>query len=320
MDRHAIEEIVACLCGERTVYSYYRDRYSLGLLRYLSRHSRDREALSVAAVRKSSYAPLLHKPRVKSALARLGQQPLNEPFLAAHDHDPQQEYFVLTLDVWGSEQRSGRANRQTSRPGFNLVLQLNFNNDHDRRYGKLGCRNALFNYQGHPVSRCRNTLAWARIDLDWASNCALIEEIQSDWIRRVAWLAERVEKKLACGQPATGSIAYAGQRLPLAAAQAYCGYVLEHYAGIWSEAMLWASIEFIREELGLPVVFYHSETGGRLLKGIRCSAPPRSLYTDLPCRFCFTPTREVPPFLADDREVRRLLRQNPAVEFFRLAG
>lgn len=141
----------------------------------------------------------------------------------------------------------------------------------------------------------------------------------SDWIHGVVWLAERVEKKLASGQPTTESIAYAGQRLPLAAAQACCGYVLEHYAGIWAEAMLWASIEFIGEELGLPVVFYHREPGGRLLKGVRCSAPPRSRYTDLLCRFCFTPTREVPPFLADDREVRRLLRQNPAVEFFRLA-
>lgn len=225
MDHHSIEEIIACLRGERTVYPYYRDRYSIGLLRQLSRHGRRAEPLSVASLKKSPYAR-------------------------------------------------------------------------------------------HPVSRSRNTLAWARIDLDWASDCALIEEIQSDWIRSVAWLAGRVERKLLAGRPATELIRYRCWDFPLAVAQAYCAYVQERYASIWAEAMLWASIQFIREELGVSQVFYHSEQGGRLLKGIRWSAPPRSLYTDLPRRFCFAPTCEVPPFLAEDKEVRQVLRQNPGIEFF----
>ena len=99
---------------------------------------------------------------------------------------------------------------------------------------------------------------------------------------------------------------------------AYCAYVQERYAAIWAEAMLWASIHFIRETLGLRQVFYHSENGGRLLKGIRWSAPPRSLYTDLPRRFCLAPTREVPSFLAEDKQVRRLLQRNPGIAFFHL--
>lgn len=316
MDHHSIEEIIACLRGERTVYPYYRDRYSIGLLRQLSRHGRRAEPLSVASLKKSPYAPLLQKPRVKAALAQLGHDPIDDLFLAAHDHDPAQEYFVLTLDTWGSERRPGWRYRQTSRPGLNLVLQLNFSGDHDQRYGKLGCRQSLFNYYGHPVSQSRNTLAWARIDLDWASDCALIEEIQSDWIRSVAWLARRVERKLLAGRPATELIRYRCWDFPLAVAQAYCAYVQERYASIWAEAMLWASIQFIREELGVSQVFYHSEQGGRLLKGIRWSAPPRSLYTDLPRRFCFAPTCEVPPFLAEDKEVRQVLRQNPGIGFF----
>lgn len=316
MDRHAIEEIAACLCGERTVYPYYRDRYSIGLLRHLSRHRRCREPLSLASLKKSQYAPLLQKPRVKAALAKLGHGPIDDLFLAAHDHDPEQQYFVLTLASWGSERRQGRRQRQTSRPGLNLVLQLNFNSDHDRRYGSLGCRNSLFNYYGHPVSHSRNTLAWSRIDLDWASDCALIEEVQSDWTRSVAWLAERVDRKLAAGHPATESFLYRGLRLPLGEAKAYCAHVLEHYAGIWAEAILWATIQFIRDELGLSHIYYHSEPGGRLLKGIRWSAPPRSLYTDLPRRFCFSPTHAAPPFLEADKEARRLLRQNPETTFF----
>ncbi|RIX43522.1 MAG: hypothetical protein D3M94_16360 [Rhodocyclales bacterium GT-UBC] len=318
MDHPSIQEILACLCGERTVYPYYRDRYSIGLLRHLSRYRQVATPLSVASLKKSAYAPLLHKPRVKSALARLGHEPLDESFLSACDHDPDPLHFILTLSSWGSDRHAGWRHRQTSRPGMNLVLQLNFSREHDLRYRQLGCRNALFNYHGHPVSASSNTLAWARIDLDLAGDCALIEEIQSDWVRSVAWLAGRVERKLAAGQAANGTIAYRGYAFPLALVQDYCRYILERYAPIWAEAMLWASIQFIREELGLRQVFYHSEAGGRALKGIRHSAPPRSLYTDLPRRFCFAPTQAMPPFLAEDKEVRQCLRQHPEILFFSL--
>jgi len=164
MDRHTIEEVISCFDGERAVYPYYRDRYSIGLLRQLSRCHRRSEPLRVSALKKSPYAPLLQKPRVKTALARLGQQQFDDLFLAAHDHDPNQEHFVLTLGTWGSERRSERRYQQTSRPGFNLVLQLNFCREHDAYFGKLGGEPSLFNYCGHPVSQVRNTLAWARID------------------------------------------------------------------------------------------------------------------------------------------------------------
>ena len=57
MDRQTADEVVACLVGERTLYHYYRDRYSIGLLRHLSR----RQPLSIAALKQSPYAPLLQK-------------------------------------------------------------------------------------------------------------------------------------------------------------------------------------------------------------------------------------------------------------------
>ncbi|MGE5491494.1 MAG: hypothetical protein ACM31P_09450 [Actinomycetota bacterium] len=62
MDHHAIEEIIACLRGERTVYPYYRDRYSIGLLRQLSRHGRRAEPLSVASLKKFLFAPTSEVP------------------------------------------------------------------------------------------------------------------------------------------------------------------------------------------------------------------------------------------------------------------
>ncbi len=318
MDLHTAREIVACLDGQRTVYPYYRDRYGIGLLHQLSRQAPRDQPLTVATLKKSHYAPLLQKPRVKSVLAQLGHDQLDEPYLAAHDHDPQQEPFVLTLGTWGSEYRSQRFYRQTSRPGFNLVLQLNFNRQHDRQYGRLGCEHSALNYCNHPVSPDRNTLAWARIDLDWASNSALIEEIQSDWIRRAAWLAESVERKLRNGRSPMEPTHMYGLSCPLTVALAYCTAVQQRYTAIWAEAMLWAAILFIRETLGLRHVYYHSEASGRLLKRFGRNAPPRSLYTDLPRKFCLTPTEDVPEFLLGDHHVQRVLRRNPEVRFFRL--
>lgn len=319
MDHHVATEILACLQGERTVFPYYRDRYGIGLLRQLSRRYRPGDSLSIGALKRSQYAPLLQKPRIKMVLARLGHGPIDEPTLALHDYDPQQCHYLLTLATWGSERRAGRSRRQTSRPGINLVLQLNFNTEHDRRFGSLGCLHSRFNYYGHPVSPRRNTLAWARIDLDLASNCALIEEVQSDWVRRVAWLARRVEHRLASGEPESTPIRLYGFDCSLATARDYCAYIRDQHAPIWPEAMLWACVQFIRDELGLETLYYHSEQGGLLLKGIGGSAPPRSLYTDLPRRFCFTPTREIPPFLREDKEVRRVLRRHPDIGFFQMA-
>ncbi len=318
MDLHVAQEILACLQGERTVFPYYRDRYSIGLLRHLSQRSPSGPGFSVAALKQTPYAPLLQKPRVRTLLAGRGHGPLDAPYLALHDHDPQQSHFILNLALWGSARRSERRHRQISRPGFNLVLQLNFNTEHERRFRALGCRLSRFNYWGHPVSCLRNTLAWARLDVDLAANCALIEEIQSDWVRNVAWLEERARGKLAAGHPASASTKIYGLECSLATTLDYCVHVRTRYSALWAEAMLWAAIHFIRDELGINGVYYHSERGGQLLKGITGTAPPRSLYTDLPRRFCFTPTREVPAFLSDDKDVQRALRRHPDTHFFRL--
>lgn len=314
MDRQTANEVVACLVGERTLFHYYRDRYSIGLLRHLSRQ----QALSVAALKQSAYAPLLQKPRIKNVLADIGGKTLDECHLAGHDYDADQDAFVLTLDTWGSERRSEQRWKQTSRPGYNLVLQLNFCRRHDRHYQALGCADGGLNYRGHPVSRCRNTLAWARLDLDWPSGTALVEEIQSDWIRRVAWLAERVACRLQSGKKPTDEISLYGVHCSLQTARDYCHFVLTRYAAIWAEAVLWAAIAFLREELGLFRIYYHSADSGRLLKGIKGNLPPRSLYTDLPRKFCFAAGAEAPEFLLRDNAVCKTLRQQSGLSFFRL--
>jgi hypothetical protein len=315
MDRQTADEVVACLVGERTLYHYYRDRYSIGLLRHLSRQ----RPLSVAAVKQSPYAPLLQKPRVKNILADIGGKRLDDSQMARHDYDADQNTFVLTLDTWGSELHSEQRWKQTSRPGYNLVLQLNFCRRHDQAYQRLGHIESGFNYHGHPVSTRRNTLAWARIDLDWHSGTALIEEIQSDWIRKVGWLAERVARRLKAGKSPTDETRVYCLKCSLAATQEYCRFVLDRYQTIWAEAMLWAAIAFLRDEIGLHRIFYHSVDSGRLLKRIQGNLPPRSLYTELPRKFCFEASAEAPEFLLRDNAARKTLSRQAGLSFFRLA-
>ncbi|THF66841.1 hypothetical protein E6C76_00140 [Pseudothauera nasutitermitis] len=316
MQRQLADEIVACLQGERTVYPYYRDRYGIGLLRHHCRRQPGQRA-PIAALRRSAYAGLLEKPRIRAILAGCSHA-LDDAVLAASDYDAAQTAFVLTLSTWGGERRSGWHAQQTSRPGVNLVLQLNFNREHELHYRRLGEVDGLFQYYGHPIARQRSTLAWARIDLDWASGSALIEEIQTDWLRRAAdlerWLLARRRAEAADD----ALIPYRRHQVRLRPTLDYCRLVGERYNPIWAEAMLWAAVAFLRDELGLRTIYYHSEDSGRLLKRIRWQSPPRSLYTDLPRRFCFRRGSEWPDFLLADKENRRLQRDHPGARLFRL--
>ncbi|MDR2837340.1 MAG: hypothetical protein LBV49_02035 [Azonexus sp.] len=317
MNRQLADEIIACLQGERTVYSYYRDRYGIGLLRHYCRRQPGGRA-PVAALRRSAYAGLLEKPRIRAILANCGRA-LDDAMLAINDYDTDPSAFVLTLATWGHEKHSDWRWQQTSRPGVNLVLQLNFSGEHDQHYHRLGQVDKLFNRYGHPVSRQRNTLAWARIDIDWASGSALIEEIQNDWLRRAENLEHWLLERYPTGTADTALVSFRACELPLGPTLAYCRHIAARYRPIWAEAVLWAAITFIREELGLATIYYHSEDSGRLLKlmGNR-RLPPRSLYTDLPRRFCFRPADDWPDFLLADKTSRQLRRAHPNVRLFRL--
>jgi hypothetical protein len=313
MDRHTADEVLDCLPRDRTLFHYYRDRYSIGLLRQLAR-----TPTTVAALKRTPFAALAQKPRVKAILAQLGGDRLHEAQLALHDYDPAQTPFVLTLDVWGSEKTDDWRYKQTSRPGYNLVLQLNFCKHHDQRFQRLGAKPDAFARYTHPNSTRRNTLAWARIDFDWASGTALIEEIQSDWIRRAAWLANLAERKLARLLDAALPTGYLGLDCSLQTTLDYCRFVRDRYQPIWAEAMLWATLDFLRNELGLSRIYYHTMDSGRLLKRIDGVLPPLSLYTDLPRKFCFDKTEQAPAFVQRERHAAKVLRRNPRTAFQRI--
>ncbi|WP_020559684.1 hypothetical protein [Thiofilum flexile] len=299
MEKTQLEMIHACLSEQRRVFRYVPDSYAIQLLQdYIG------DGMAIARLRQSPYARLLSKPIVRDALARAGKGVL-EPWhleLARGEYTHCKPlHFMLTLGEWGTDKHQRRAWHQLTRTGYHLVLQLNFASDHVRYLRSLlnTPEVAPFSYRNHPVRRDGDyeTLAWARIDLDFASDEALIEEIQSDWVRK------------SC-EPYHDRI-YGSEAM-----QAY-REALRPYARVWSEAILAAAVRFIRHELGIGKVFYNSFETGNKLKGLEreTDLPPRSLYTELPKKFCFEPTHKAPNFLQPVRFVNYLQRSGQGVWF-----
>ncbi|MCP5420505.1 MAG: hypothetical protein H6969_08465 [Gammaproteobacteria bacterium] len=309
MEKWIAEEIIACLPEGRTLFYYFKDRYALMLLAWVVG-----DGMRVAELKGSRYAGLLDKPVVKRFLAGNGGNRVAAEALQACWPQPP-EVFLLGLTIWGSERQRQRSWCQLSRPGFNLVLQLNFSNQHDRPYQRLvrPVAGSRFNYSRHPVMRpgqrawFRETLAWARIDVDLDRGEALIEEVQSDWIGYARELERYIRRNQAAGRGETRLGGITGSN---AGVLTYVDEVLGPYVRIWDEAMLAAAVGFIRDELAIRSIYFHDFETGMTLKGLTPnSQPPRSLYTHLPRRFCFQRTRRMPGLLSNEKTVRKALKK-----------
>ncbi len=280
MDKQLADDIVGILPQGRTCFNYYPERYAWLLLRHVVG-----EQTSVAALKQSPFAALLQKPRVKAWLAQLGGSRIGVADVLAADGDPQPLCFTLSLDCWEGS--------QTTRGAANLVLQLNFDRRHDALYQALlkpQDQESPFSFGCHPINeRGRNTLAWARLDVDLDAGEVLIEEIQNDWLREAAAYRERPWRLYGID----------GSQDDI---RRYLDWLLAMYRKVWAEAMLAATVWFVREELGVRRLFYHSPASNVRLKGLDPDwAPPRSIYTDLPRQFCFRSGADVPRFLAGKR-------------------
>ena len=102
-------------------------------------------------------------------------------------------------------------------------------------------------------------------------------------------------------------------------AAAFIAETAERYGRIWAEAVLLAAVAVARRYLGARGVWLHQPHTGAKLKRIRDRQPPRSLYTDLPRRFCFAATDRAPQLLYDARsQAVHRLRRAPRPVFWRL--
>ncbi|KUJ84505.1 hypothetical protein AWR36_002185 [Microbulbifer flavimaris] len=302
MDIELAKEIMACLPEGRTRFYYFKDRYALLLLRQACK-----EQQSIRALRQGQYARLLDKAAVGEVIRRSGNGRLTPEQLV--NYWPAQFHcYRLSLGLWGSDRKSRYY--QTSRTGYNLVLQMNFSNQHDlcyRRY-KIADDEGCFDSYEHPTSDTRNTMAWSRIDLDLETDTALIEEVQTDWLRfaREAYDdAQNIRKAKSKVDREKQERYWFYDFTPEQATEYFEIAVREHLA-IWDEAVLSATLEFLLHEIGIRKVYFHSWETGRRVK--HC-APPRSVYRNLPRRFCFQSVSEGPGFLIEDKSSRRKMKK-----------
>lgn len=304
---------------ENVAFHYYPDRQSVWLLSQLLKD----DGSSVTDIKKTSLAPLLHRPLVRPIVAQSGGLLRRRDLLATAYADRALRFdtvdaagqagwnaacrsvwrdFSLSFDVWQGA--------QTTRRQGNLVLQLGFPSEHARlmqRYDRIKERHK-YQADWHPVRKDGiPTLAWARLDLELESGHCLIEEIQSDWLRFVRWEREHLQEQ-------------APKSRELRLTQAYEAELMERYSKSWAEVTMLAVLMLLRDEFAIRTVWMHQPMPGAFLKGITWGGlPPRSIYSQLPRRFCFAPTREVPPFLEQSsRKKLRRLRAKERPLFWRL--
>ncbi len=306
MKSQILDEVIACLPTGKTHYRYFQGAYASRILSMIMP-----KKATLSTLKQTRFKRLLEHKSVKPIVAYSGNGILEREALEASWLEPSHA-FLLSVNRWGG--RGERDWYQTSRGGENLVLQLNLPVQHQRQYQRWIDPSGFSTLNGvwssHPVQTklgrptFRETLAWSRLDIDFGSNEALIEEVQSDATRKVLNMSRRY-RRCACDRCI--------ERLE---------YVrwFEPYLKLWSEALLCATIEFVHKELGIERVFMHTaKSGWRVKKMSKTWHAPRSLYSDLPRKFAFKHTYAAPEFLLQTRCYQRLIRNQPDIDFYQLS-
>ena len=309
MKTELLNEVIACLPKGKTHYRYFKGAYAPRLLQMLLP-----DQASVNKLKQTRFKRLLDHPLSKPIVAQCGTG-----YIASHQfemawQEPSRP-FLLSVSRWGANKE--RDWYQTSRFGENLVLQLNMPKEHQRQYERhIASDGGTLNgrWSSHPVQlphgneAFRETLAWSRIDIDFATNEALIEEVQSDGARNVDDLAKMYRRCVDDGgcQRCAQSLQYVQWVKP--------------YKALWAEALLCATIEFIHKELGIERIFMHTaRSGWQVKKMSKTWHAPRSLYSDLPKKFAFKQTYAAPEFLLSERCYQQLIRKQPDIDFYQLS-
>ena len=273
------------------LFHYFRDRWALTRLGW---HLR--APVRVHHLKGTELEPLLRVPTVRETIGAWV-----DPVELACVYPRERTYaFRLGAGGWGGSERKAEDWEQITVGPRNLVLRLDFTNQHDLPFKALWKpAGGGLSWAGHPTTPGGHTLAWARLDLDLRRGHALIEEIQSDWVRIAA--AARGASALHEGDATITPLGSRGTRARLAVR--YVDQVLAPYRALWQEAMLALVLEVLRDRLGVGFVWMHTFGGGNRAKHLEAGdQPPRSIYEKLPKRFRFTRTTDGPPWVLRARK------------------
>ena len=310
MNYQILREVIECLTEGRKLVQYSDEAYAFYLL---DKYCQNNPAATVSQIKQTGFGKLLERPEIKSVTANAGKGQLSAEMFR-HHYTLNPKEFVITLSSWGSN--DGYDWHQTSRPGANLVLQLNLTNQHDQVLRDLKINGEEFKFYSHPIHDSKSSLSWARIDFDFDTGEALIEELQSDWIRKAARHYQWARNAQLQGN---ATYEYYGEVFNVIEMLQYTGELLAKYQKCWMEITLFYTIELIKEEIGIGNIFYHSYETGALLKNINGRLPPRSLYTQLPKKFCFKPCNAGPSFIMKDKKAKRRLKKAKNASWYKLA-
>lgn len=307
MKEKDIKEIITCLGEERRLFYYHKDRYCFDLLRYAMAKNKH-QTCKLNQLKQSQFGQFFTKKSVKEALSIYGQGEISQDQLACCWLE-KPFIFALTLDCWGNGDRGWD---QTSRNQSNLVLQINFTGEHLDNYYSLikpdKDDEGPFASDSHPINtKGRHTMAWVRLDFDLDTNEALIEEVQNDWLRDANRAYMRLKTRRKRNPNLNPSDVWYSINGDYEGLSRYVETILPPYQQIWAEASLAAAIQFIREELGITQIYYHTYETGKKIKDVAHN-PPRSIYTKLPRQFGFKLTANTPVFLRNDKVARRYLK------------
>ncbi len=286
---------------------YFPDRYALQFLTWTLQH---KGPMAVGQIKQHPFGKFLNKPLLKPFTAQFAKWDADLMPLFWPSQTPKLAEYELSLGQWGEAySRWGRGWNQTSRHGFNLVLQVNFSWQHDASVSKLRkyWEPKYWNSYGHPIrKKGRPTLSWARIDIDWESGEALIEEIQSDWIMSLLYNLKDFRRKK--GQPYRHCPEEKESLMRrLRCLEAYKNDIKTEVK-YWPEITLFAAIELLYEQIGIKKIWYHTSESGAFVKRMGNHPgynPPRSHYHDLPRRFGFQKVDAWPEFIRKQWGTRR---------------
>jgi len=299
METNLLDEVLDCLSEERRIMHYFKDKYAFFLLRTLLENQPN---IKISELKNGPFANLLNKQLVKQLLAGCGNGLIDRNHLDSVFAD-EFESFVITLSEWGNKQDYSWS--QISRPGKNLVDQLNFTGEHDQFMKNLAIDSNAFKYFSHPIHSHKNSVAWARIDFDFGTGEALIEEVQNDWLRKANNHRRWSKGRLSLGR---SFYYHDGFRVNASNMLEYTENIIKRYSKLWSETMLFTTVQFIKKELGISKIFYHTVETAKVLKDLNHCFPPVSLYTDLPRKFCFKEIEHAPDFLLNEKSIKRRIK------------
>ena len=312
--------LVRDLPGE-LAYPYFKGREAAWVL-----HQRLKKDVQIARLRRGPLGALVTRPGIRETVTECGdgrltaerllpladplrlfemkgQLPTGRPAEAAFDALCAAEIlpFIVTFDSWLNEGDDDLQWNQTSRRGCNLVVQVNFPDSYAEEFRALfgSHERANLEYWSHPVRRDGPiTMSWARLDMDPDGEEVLIEEIQSDWLRAVSRNKHHLKRHRT--------------KSDRALIEKFIEITAARFGKVWAEATMLAALAVARNLLRARRIWLHQPHSGAKLKRITDRLPPRSIYTDLPRRFCFEPTHRAPEILyrARSQAVHRLRRQH----------